>query len=83
MILWTRIAPSLESDRSNITVEGSVPFYSHETERYIQTSSNPICLDWVVATDENLSAVVTSGKAYTTSDIDYTVKVMSPAKISS
>lgn len=75
MILWTRIAPSLESDTSNITVEGNVPFYSHETERYIQTSSNPICLDWRIATDEGCSAVVSSGQAYTTSDIDYTVKV--------
>jgi alkaline phosphatase D len=75
VILWTRIAPSLTSDKSNITVEGSVPFYSHETERYIQTSSNPICLDWKIATDPAVTAVVNSGKAYTTSDIDYTTKV--------
>ena len=65
----------MESDRSNVTVEGTVPFYSHETELYIKTSSSPICLDWKVATDEAVSAVVSSGQAYTTSDIDYTIKV--------
>lgn len=75
VILWTRIAPSLESDKSNITVEGNVPFYSHETERYIKDSSNPICLEWKIATDPALTAVVNSGQAFTTSDIDYTVKV--------
>jgi alkaline phosphatase D len=77
VILWTRIAPSVESDTSNITVEGTVPFYSHETEQYIKTSSNPICLDWTVSTDKASSAVVSKGQAYTTSDIDYTVKVSS------
>ncbi len=75
IVLWTRIAPSMEADSSNVTVEGNVPFYSHETETYIKTSSNPICLDWKIATDEALTGLVTSGQAYTTSDIDYTTKV--------
>ena len=65
----------MEADTSNVTVEGTVPFYNHDTESYIKTSSNPICLDWKVATDIALSGVVTSGQAYTTSDIDYTTKV--------
>ena len=52
-----------------------MPLYSHETERYIQVSSSPICLEWKVATDSGLTAVVSAGKAYTSSDIDYTVKV--------
>jgi hypothetical protein len=71
----TRIAPSLEADRSNVTVEGYVPFYSHETERYIKVSPNPICVEYRVGTDRNLTSVVTKGTAYTTSDIDFTVKV--------
>jgi alkaline phosphatase D len=76
VILWTRIAPQMASDKSNVTVEGTVPFYSHETELYIETSSNPICLDWKVTTKAGGSGnAVASGKAYTTSDIDYTVKV--------
>lgn len=69
------MAPSPESDPSNITVEGTVPFYSHETKLYIETSSHPICLDWKVATDEELHEVIVAGQAYTTSDIDYTAKV--------
>jgi alkaline phosphatase D len=38
-------------------------------------SSSPVCLDWTVYTDEALTNVATCGKAYTSSDIDYTVKV--------
>lgn len=75
VILWTRIAPSLEHDRSNITVSGYVPVYSHETEQYIKASPNPICVDYRVGTDGNFSTIVDKGKAYTTSDIDFTVKV--------
>ncbi|KAH7074144.1 PhoD-like phosphatase-domain-containing protein [Paraphoma chrysanthemicola] len=75
VILWTRIAPSLEHDRSNITVSGYVPFYSHETEKYIKASPNPICVEYRVATDRNLSSIVDKGTAYTTSDIDFTVKI--------
>ncbi|KAJ5063556.1 PhoD-like phosphatase-domain-containing protein [Bipolaris maydis] len=75
VILWTRVAPSLEHDRSNITVSGYVALYNHETEKYIQASPNPICVDYRVGTDGNFSTVVDEGQAYTTSDIDYTVKV--------
>lgn len=78
VILWTRIAPSNESDESNVTVEGSVPLYDHETERYIKADPNPICVEWKVLKSKCSNVtdnVVTSGKAYTTSDIDFTVKV--------
>lgn len=85
VILWTRIAPSTESDQSNVTVEGTVPVYNHDTETYIEADANPICVDWAVwrqtsenGTDTNgtyTGPVVSSGTAYTTSDIDYTVKV--------
>ncbi|TKX23601.1 putative PhoD-like phosphatase-2 [Elsinoe australis] len=76
VVLWTRISPQLENDRSNVTVEGTVPLFSHETERYIRASTRPICVDWRVSTNRNFTGpVVSSGRAYTTSDIDYTVKV--------
>ncbi|KAF1850252.1 uncharacterized protein K460DRAFT_269400 [Cucurbitaria berberidis CBS 394.84] len=75
VILWTRIAPSLVNDGSNVTVSGNVPFYSHETEKYIKASPNPICVEYRVGTDGNFSTVVDKGTAYTTSDIDFTVKV--------
>ncbi|KAJ4315322.1 hypothetical protein N0V94_006018 [Neodidymelliopsis sp. IMI 364377] len=76
VILWTRISPQLENDRSNVTVAGTVPLYSHETERYIRASTSPICVEYQVSTNKNITGgVVSNGKAYTTSDIDYTVKV--------
>jgi len=75
IILWTRVAPTLVSDRSNITVNGTAPLYNHDTEEYIGTSAHPICVEYVVTSDPGLKQVVDKGTAYTTSDIDYTVKV--------
>jgi alkaline phosphatase D len=66
----------LENDRSNVTVEGLVPYFSHETEKYIKSSTAPVCVEWKVSFHQKMtSAVVASGRAYTTSDIDYTIKV--------
>lgn len=75
VILWTRAAPSSDDDRSNITVSGNVPLYSHETEEYVKASKAPVCVDYKVSTDAALKNCVDSGTAYTSSDIDYTVKV--------
>ncbi|KAF2750210.1 hypothetical protein M011DRAFT_474675 [Sporormia fimetaria CBS 119925] len=75
VIIWTRLAPSVENDRSNVTVSGIAPLYNHDTERYIKASPNPICVQYQVAEDEKFSSLVIDGRAYTTSDIDYTVKV--------
>lgn len=75
VILWTRASPVLENDRSNVTVEGTVAYFSHETEQYIKASKSPICVDWKVTVNANMvGQVVSSGRAYTTSDIDYTIK---------
>ncbi|KAI0176326.1 PhoD-like phosphatase-domain-containing protein [Hypoxylon sp. FL1284] len=74
VILWTRAAPSTASDASNVTVEGPVPLYSHDTETYIKADPSPICVAWTVSPSGSQD-VVSSGEAYTTSDIDYTVKV--------
>jgi alkaline phosphatase D len=75
VILWTRLAPSLASDRSNVTVSGTAEFYNHETEEYIRASKHRVCTQWRVASDANLTCVVDQGTAYTTSDIDFTIKV--------
>ncbi|KAF2199570.1 hypothetical protein GQ43DRAFT_442361 [Delitschia confertaspora ATCC 74209] len=75
VILWTRISPSVENDKSNVTVEGAVSLYNHDTEVYIKASPNPICVEYRVSIDKNFTKVVDKGTAYTTSDIDYTVKV--------
>lgn len=77
IVLWTRVAPSRASDTSNVTVEGPVPLYSHDSEAYIKADPSPICVDWAVFPEGRVHGpTVASGKAYTTSDIDYTVKVL-------
>lgn len=63
------------SDTSNVTVEGNVPLYTHETSEFVAASTSPICVQWVVYKDAKLSKVVNKGTIYTSSDIDYTVKV--------
>jgi len=66
----------MENDASNVTVEGTVAYFSHETEKYIKASQSPICVDWKITTGQNMTGQsISSGRAYTTSDIDYTVKV--------
>ncbi|KAI1434496.1 alkaline phosphatase-like protein [Xylaria sp. CBS 124048] len=76
VILWTRVAPSLASDGSNVTVEGTVPLYNHDTQPYIQADAHPICVEWAIFPEGKSSqSTVASGQALTTSDIDYTVKV--------
>ncbi|KAL2837106.1 PhoD-like phosphatase-domain-containing protein [Aspergillus pseudoustus] len=76
VILWTRVAPSLEASNSNITVTGDVPLYDHENEKYAKASAHPICVEYYVFCDQQQKKVVDKGRAYTTSDVDYTVKVM-------
>lgn len=75
VILWTRVGPTNDNDPSDITVSGYVPLYSHETQQYVSVSTAPVCVDYTVASDEALEDVVDSGTVYTSSDIDYTVKV--------
>ncbi|PMD44910.1 hypothetical protein L207DRAFT_551834 [Hyaloscypha variabilis F] len=75
VILWTRAAPSAENDKSNITVSGYVPLYSHETDDYVKASKAPVCVSYKVSTDAAMNNCVDQGTAYTSSDIDYTVKV--------
>ncbi|KAF4866547.1 Alkaline phosphatase D [Colletotrichum siamense] len=75
VILWTRVAPNMDNDKSNVTVSGYVPLYDHSTDNYVQKSDSPVCIDWKIATDDKLATVVDSGTAYTSSDVDFTVKV--------
>lgn len=74
VILWTRLSPVFDDDRSNVTVEGYVPLYSHDTDQYIRVSKSPVCAEWKVSETKDFHHVVASGKAFTTSDIDYTIK---------
>jgi len=75
VILWTRVSPMLSNDRSNVTLSGTAPLYNHNTAEYIAASRNPVCVEWKVWSDSALKNVEDMGTAYTTSDIDFTVKV--------
>ncbi|KAI1337578.1 phosphodiesterase/alkaline phosphatase D precursor [Xylariaceae sp. FL0016] len=75
VILWTRVAPTSDNDKSNVTVEGYVPLYDHSTEEYVASSNSPVCVDWKISTTDSFDEVADSGTAYTSSDVDYTVKV--------
>ena len=75
VMIWTRISPTMDNDDSNVTVSGTVPLYNHDTQQYVAASHNPICVEWAVSTNESMDQPTCSGKAYTSSDIDYTVKV--------
>ena len=78
VILWTRIAPSKDDVNDNKTVSGyvpqfnPVPIYGNDTA---PPSKAPICVEYKVATDSKFSKVAASGKAFTSSDVDYTLKV--------
>lgn len=80
VILWTRISPMSDNDRSNVTVNGTAPLYNHEAERYVKVSRSPVCVTYKIGTDEELSDASDSEPVYTSSDIDFTVKV-SPATL--
>ncbi|KAI1375979.1 PhoD-like phosphatase-domain-containing protein [Hypoxylon crocopeplum] len=75
VVLWTRAAPTSDNNKSNVTVTGYVPLYDHSTEQYVSKSNSPVCVDWKISTSKSFKNIADSGTAYTSSDIDYTVKV--------
>lgn len=58
VVLWTRVAPSMESDESDVTVSGDVPLYDHETEGYVRASAHPVCVKYRVFDEEGKKKVV-------------------------
>lgn len=81
VILWTRCAPMKDDVDDNSTVSGDVPLYNPvpiqepAVEKPPPASKAPICVKYTVAKDKALTKVVDSGTAYTSSDVDYTLKV--------
>lgn len=75
IILWTRVAPTSENSNSNLTVTGYAPLFDHDNEKYVKISKSPVCVEFKIAEDKDLKHVVDTGKAFTSSDVDYTVKV--------
>ncbi|CAI6082943.1 unnamed protein product [Clonostachys chloroleuca] len=65
IILCTRIAPTGESDKSNVTVEGDVPLYNHVTKPYIDVDPHPICLEWSVFKTNNGTVATKSLEPFT------------------
>ena len=79
VIIWTRCAPMQDDVNDNSTVSGYVPLYNPvpilSANDTGPPSTAPVCVSYKVATDKALSKVVDSGMAYTSSDVDYTLKV--------
>jgi alkaline phosphatase D len=73
VILWTRLAPTTESVASDIVPDGVVPIYGDSEGA--KPSTKAACVEFKIATDLPLSNVVDQGRAFTSSDVDYTVKV--------
>jgi alkaline phosphatase D len=73
VILWTRLAPTSENVASDLVPEGVVPIY--DEREGARPSSKAACVEFKIATDSRFCKVVDQGRAYTTSDVDYTVKV--------
>ncbi|GAB7349744.1 hypothetical protein MBLNU459_g0476t1 [Dothideomycetes sp. NU459] len=73
VILWTRIAPMMNSVDDNSTVSGTAPLYGHGPPQTVSTA--PVCVNFKVARTPDFKVVESSGTAYTSSDVDYTVKV--------
>jgi alkaline phosphatase D len=73
VILWTRISPQYDSVDDNSVVSGDVPLYYHGPEQTVSTA--PICVEYKVSLTSDFADVVSGGRAYTSSDVDYTVKV--------
>lgn len=73
VILWTRLAPTADSVASDLVPDGVVPIY--DDPEGAKPSAKAACVEFKIATDSNLKNVADQGRAYTTSDVDYTVKV--------
>ncbi|EMC92262.1 hypothetical protein BAUCODRAFT_283733 [Baudoinia panamericana UAMH 10762] len=74
VILWTRVAPMYADVNDNSTVSGYVPLYN-PVPITNNMSTAPVCVQFKVARTPNFAVVESSGTAFTSSDIDYTVKV--------
>ncbi|KAI9801598.1 MAG: hypothetical protein M1825_003277 [Sarcosagium campestre] len=75
VILWTRVAPTSPKDVSNADVRSAVTLLEHDSNEASPVSNALVCVQFKIARDSDLEKVADSGVAYTSSDIDFTVKV--------
>jgi alkaline phosphatase D len=73
VIIWTRLAPTSENIASDTVPAGVVPIYNDPDGA--EPSDKAACVQLKVASDSTINKVVYTATAYTTSDVDYTVKV--------
>jgi alkaline phosphatase D len=73
VIIWTRLAPTSENTASDTVPGGVVPIY--DNPEAAPPSQKAACVEFKISTDSALISIVDQGYAYTTSDVDYTVKV--------
>lgn len=76
VILWTRASPGDENVGANITSSGIEPTLADDDSD--RSSKAGVCVQYRVATDIELVDVVDSGEAFTSAEVDYTVKVGLP-----
>lgn len=79
VILWTRCAPENDNVDDDSPVEGTAGLYNpvpiqdgHSTP----PSSSPVCLKYKVSEDKDFKKIADRGTVFTSSDVDYTVKVI-------
>lgn len=65
----------MQANWNQVTVSGTAPLFNHNTNDYVSVSTAPVCVNWQISTSPNMTGPVNSGQAYTSSDIDYTIKV--------
>ena len=79
VIIWTRCAPVRDDVNNNSTVSAYVPLYNpvpiYNESDVAPPSTAPVCVSYKVALDNAFAKVIDSGMAYTSSDVDYTLKV--------
>lgn len=85
VIIWTRCAPIQDDVNDNSTVSGYVPLYNpvplYNESEIPPPSTAPVCVSYKVASDNAFAKVVDSGMAYTSSDVDYTLKVLNSCSL--
>ncbi len=73
VILWTRVSPNADNESSDLTEDGVSP--SAPPEDSGDRSIDDICVNYRVASDEDFTNIKDEGRAYTSAEVDYTIKV--------
>ncbi|KAK2764866.1 hypothetical protein FQN54_008563 [Arachnomyces sp. PD_36] len=78
VILWTRCAPEVDNVDDDTPVEGTAGLYNNvpiQDGHATPLSKSPVCLNYKVSKDEDFKKIADKGTVFTSSDVDYTVKV--------